>query len=313
MNKIHILLGIVVNFIWGLAFLVPYYLSNTNPVLITFGRYFVYGVLSLGLLLMSATGVKALTRMQWGMAFLFAFTGNVGYYFLLTMAIRNAGVAIPALIIGTLPVTIMVYGNLKNKDVRFSRLWPSISLILAGIVGINIFKGLASPDKADTNHLLAGVLYAVAALSVWTWYGVKNSDYLKNNPNLTSANWSLAIGICCLMQSSIVFFAMFLGGNFDGVFSGADGDPLFRVVLGSMILGVLVSWLATIWWNNVSRHLLISLCGQLIVFETISGLIYGYMVDGAMPQIFEVVGAVAIITGVLLGIKSFDKAPGGSA
>lgn len=281
-------------------------------MLITLGRYLIYGVLSLGLLMMSVTGIKTLTPMQWKMAFLFALTGNVGYYFLLTMAIQNAGITIPALIIGALPVTVMIYGNLKNKDIRFSRLWPSILLILSGIIGINIFKHLALPAGASANHLLVGALYAVAALSLWTWYGVKNSSYLKNNPNLTSANWSLAIGICCLLQSLIAFPVMFLDGNSDGIFLGAHGDPLFQVALGCLILGVVVSWLATIWWNNVSRHLPVSLCGQLIVFETISGLIYGHILDGAMPQMFEVVSVVVIIAGVLLGIQSFNKIPSGS-
>jgi capsular polysaccharide biosynthesis protein len=51
----------------------------------------------------------------------------------------------------------------------------------------------------------------------------------------------------------------------------------------------------------------VSLCGQLIVFETISGLIYGHIVDNAMPQMIEIASVATIITGVLLGIRSFNN------
>lgn len=40
MNILYFLLGIIVNFIWGFAFLIPYYLRDIDPVLIVLSRYF---------------------------------------------------------------------------------------------------------------------------------------------------------------------------------------------------------------------------------------------------------------------------------
>lgn len=309
LTQFYILFGIMVNFIWGLAFFIPYYLSNTNPAVITFGRYFVYGALSLALFMNSKTGLRTLTPSQWKTAFIFAFAGNIGYYFLLTMAIQNAGITIPAVIIGALPITIMIYGNLKNTDIGFSRLWPSIALIMAGIIGINMLKSLSLPAGATSTHSLVGALCAMAALSLWTWYGVHNSTFLKDNHNLTSSNWALAIGICSFSQSLVAFPIVLFSGTLNTVFLGTLGDPLFHVVLGCIILGVVVSWLATVWWNNVSRHLPTSLVGQLIVFETISSIIYEHIADGVIPRMFEVVSVMMIVAGVLLGIRSFNKTP----
>ncbi len=86
--RLYISLGIAVNFIWGTAFLIPYYLSDINPIAISLGRYFVYGLLSILIVSINFEKWRSLSFVHWRHAFMLAFAGNVGYYLSLTMGIH---------------------------------------------------------------------------------------------------------------------------------------------------------------------------------------------------------------------------------
>jgi len=99
------------------------------------------------------------------MAAMLAFIGNVGYYLCLTPAIRYAGITVPALIIGTLPVSLVVYGNLRRNEIRFSRLELPALLILVGIAGINGHVYESLPANAGSWQFAAGVVLALSGLA----------------------------------------------------------------------------------------------------------------------------------------------------
>src|SRR5690242_5453073 len=126
-----VLIAIVVNFIWGLAFLLPYVLPSVDPITITAGRYGSYGVLSIVLLLLNGgSTLRGFTRQDWLWVLALAFAGNVGYYALLVSAIQLGGVSVAAMIVGTLPVTMAIYGNWRAKELDLSRLLPALVFIL---------------------------------------------------------------------------------------------------------------------------------------------------------------------------------------
>jgi drug/metabolite transporter (DMT)-like permease len=64
------------------------------------------------------------------------------------------------------------------------------------------------------------------------------------------------------------------------------------------------AWLATILWNVASQRLSASLCGQLIVSETLFALLYSFAWDGRWPSTSQF-GAVLLFTlGILASIKA---------
>lgn len=245
-----VLVGIVVNCIWGLAFLVPHLMQEVDPVLLTLGRYLCYGAISAILLLSAAgRGVRAMTAQDWRMALLLAFTGNVGYYALVVTAIQLGGVPIAALVIGTLPVTIAIIGNIAQREFPFRVLAPAMVLILAGLLVLNGHKLATTPDDLAATRTALGLVAAVGALALWTWYGVRNAQYMKRNPHVDAHGWSVAIGLAtavlCVGALPLLVLA-------DGVIPAvdvgvlADRDVLLKFVAGSLLLGVVVSWFAEV-------------------------------------------------------------------
>lgn len=307
MTFIYILLGILVNSIWGLAFLVPYYLKDIDPILLTLSRYFFYGITSLVLLFVSQTHWRSLTRLDWQKAMLFAFAGNIGYYFTLTLAIHYTGIALAALIVGALPITMMIYANFKNKEFSYQKLLLPIILILTGIIALKYFQYAHTPSEKNISDLIIGSLWALVALAIWTWFGVANAHYLKTHFHISGYSWTLAIGICCLLQVIILFPLVFYFNKTAVLNTWHDSHLFYQFIVGGIVLGVIVSWLATVWWNKISRHLPTTLAAQLLVFETISSLTYGYIVDRTVPKPIILLCVAVVLCGIVLGIRATIK------
>lgn len=301
-----VLMAVFVNLLWGLAFLLPYALPTVDPITITVGRYSCYGVVSVVLLLTRAKpALLQLNRHDWLWVLGLAFAGNVGYYVLLVSAIRLGGVSVAAMIIGTLPVTMAICGNWGSREIRLSRLLPSLVFILGGLVALNSYK--FSVASGSSQRLLSGIGCAVAALCLWTWYGVQNARYLKRRPEISGAVWSGAIGVGTLVLMLLLVPVLTLLDAWSPLRAWASlerGGQLGHFILVSLLLGIVVSWLATVLWNMAARRLPVALAAQLIVFETISGILYASIMDKTLPSLFELSCIGVILLGVVLGIRT---------
>lgn len=265
--------GIAANFLWGLAFLVPVLLAAFEPVVITLSRYLSYGAVSVLVFAVARTRLRGYGRHVWLRAALFAFTGNVGYYFFLVQGVALVGAPVVTVIIGTLPVTVAIYGNWRRRELPFGSLALPVGLIAVGLVLVNITE----VDWSGTGgrSLLAaagGVGCALTALLLWTWYGVANAVFLKSHPEVSSRQWSALVGLLTLAIALLASPLLLLGVTGSAAPGGGGvGDSVWWLVAGSLVLGVLVSWGGTVLWNSASHKLPVSAAGQLIVFETISG------------------------------------------
>lgn len=295
----YIWAGIAVNFIWGIAFLVPYILPDTSPVLIVFGRYFVYGLLSIAIMVRVR---RVLARKHWRKAMVLAFTGNVGYFFCMALSVQLAGVAIAALIIGTLPVVIAVYGNAVERTVDGRHLVGPLALILLGLMTINGFEFISAKTPEDIDQLLVGVALACVALILWAHYAIQNALYLKRCPDLNCVDWANGIGVACMVQVGLGLGLYMAFANPEVLTQGVP--HMNKLIALSIVMGIVVSWLATHWWNLASRHVPMALVGQLIVFETISSLIYAALADQAWPPTIVFVSAITVVFGVVWSIRT---------
>jgi drug/metabolite transporter (DMT)-like permease len=300
------------NLLWGLAFVVPKLLPDYSAIEITFGRYFVYGIFSLVLCLVRKdVNFRDLDGKLWRKALLFAFCGNIGYYFFLVLAIQLIGVPIPTLIVGILPVTLALYGNWLNQEFKFHKLIPSILLILLGTIVVNIISIRSTLDGGGSSWSFSGLGFSLIALGLWTWYGVANTRFLKEHPQFSANTWATITGVATVMLLPFLFAAIEYinpqSMNYMKLFQAPD-SPLFW--LSNIILGFLVSWGGAVLWNKASLLLPIFLASQLLVGETIVGLGFVYILNKALPSLFESVGIIMIIAGVIYSIQMTSNREG---
>jgi drug/metabolite transporter (DMT)-like permease len=301
--------GIGVNVLSALTFIIPQREAGFSSVQLTLGRYVAFGLLSLCLFFVTTRhGVEGRDRHAWFTAVRFAATGNVGYYFFLVLGVQHVGASVTALINGILPVTVALYGNWKRREFPFSRLLVPVMLLVLGLLVINLaaVSGSQELSGASVGQRCLGMLFAGVAVALWTDYAVANTTFLRAHPDLSSATWSTMIGVSTLL---LALFALPLArGRGDTLLDVqtllGPRSQLLPFVMGSLILGILVSWGGTWLWNRAFAVLPVSLAGQLIVFEPITVLVYVAVATARFPTLFEFVGASSIILGVILGASA---------
>ena len=294
---------------WGLVFVAPVLLPDYSPAMLTFGRYLAFGLVALPLAWRDRRALGQLTRADWIEALKLAAVGNVLYYLALSWAIQLAGVPLPTMIIGTLPVVIAVCANLSRRDVAWRRLALPLLLIAAGIVCVHgsewqrLNTGLGA---LAATQLAWGMALATAALVCWTWYPIRNAAWVQAHPQVGSGTWATAQGLATLPLAAVGMTAyMLLTGAWAG---DAPWGPRPWTYAGLMLaIGLLASWLGTLCWNRASSLLPTSLAGQLIVFETLAAMAYGFMHRAAWPQPWDWAGMALLVAGVVVGTRVFAR------
>jgi len=295
---------------WGLVFVAPVMLQPYPAAMLSVARYLAFGLIALPLALTDRAGIARLRRADWREALRLSLVGNLLYYGLLAAAIQVAGAPLPTMIIGTLPLVIAVVSNLSDRALPWRRLLSSLIVIAAGIALVNRDElTLLAETGRDATQLLTGAALAFGALVCWTWYPIRNARWLQRHPGLRSSTWATAQGLATLplaIVAGIPLAAIGLPETFDGVLGPTPG-----LFVGLMLLiGLSASWLGTLCWNRASQLLPTSLAGQLIVFETLSALLYAFLWRGAIPPPGTLVGIALLVAGVTLGIRAFSRTQG---
>ena len=292
---------------WGLVFVAPVMLQAYPAAMLSVARYLAFGLIALPLALTDRHGLAALGRADWLEALRLSLVGNLLYYGLLAASIQIAGAPLPTMIIGTLPLVIAVVSNLSDRTLPWRHLLSSLTVIGAGIVLVNRDElCLLTAAGGDASRLWMGAALALGAVVCWTWYPIRNARWLQQHPGLRSSTWATAQGLATLPLAMIGAGALALAGlpdTFDSVLGPTPG-----LFVGLMLLiGLSASWLGTLCWNRASQLLPTSLAGQLIVFETLSALLYAFLWRGTMPPPGTLAGIVLLVAGVTLGIRAFAR------
>ena len=292
---------------WGMVFIVPTLLPAFTPLELALGRYMAYGSLALCLMLPRLRSLLArLERSDYAALVRHALSGNIVYYVLLAFGVTLTGVAPTSLIIGVLPVAVTLMGRKDHGAVSVRALaWPLL-MVGAGIVCINA-DVLAQTRlvAGDPLRIAGGVACAVGALLCWSWYTVDNARYLKRNPHFTSAEWSALYGLA----SGAIALVLAVGGLavWHGAITGAAGIAsgrdwsLFWII--NVVLALGASVIGNHLWNIASRRVPLTLSGQLVLFETLFALLYGFIHAGRGPRALEVAAIVLLIAGVTWSVR----------
>ena len=311
-----ILFALGAGLLWGLVFIGPLLLPDYPAALQSFGRYLAFGLIALPLAWMDRRTLAGFRRADWLEAAKLGLVGNILYYLFLASAIARAGGPLPTMLIGTLPVVIAITSNLRDarRDGRLPwlKLLPSLALIAAGIACVNQAElvHLQADPNADHAQYGLGALLTVGAVACWTWYPLRNADWLRHHPDRSPRAWATAQGVATLPLALAGYLGWWLWSAAGGA-ALPDGSaypmpfgPRPAVFLGLMFaIGLFASWLGTLCWNAASQRLPTSLVGQLIVFETLSALAYALLLRGTLPPLLTGLGVLLLVAGVLWALR----------
>lgn len=298
-------------FMWGLIFVVPQFMEGYSPMEVALGRYFFYGVMSCIFLAGWRRDIfrKLLSRDVILKALWFGLIANILYYPCLVFSIRYATPVIATLIFGLSPISIALYGNLRQKECSYKSLALPVLGIASGLVLVNWPALQNSTLTGSVQEYCIGIFFGLAAVGLWTYYAVANSRFLKKTLEMSSINWSSIVGI-----ATLAWVVLIMGCNI--LFNGPEAfiwkyltptPEMQSFMIGGLVLGFISTWLGMFLWNLGSSRLPVSFAGQLTVFETIFGLLFVFLVEQRYPSLIELCGATLMLSGVIVSINTFKK------
>lgn len=308
-----LLCGVGANALWGAAFVIPYLLKDFSSELLTLARYTVYGLISVGILLLLKKGGDQLTARDFLICNLISFCGNVGYYLFLTMGIKYCGYLYPTLIIGLLPVAVIFLGAVFSREMHFRKLLLPLAIIAFGAFLLNFATADAAQSNSSLTDTLLGIGASLVALFLLTSFCLVNARYLKQRPQTSSLKWTAMLGFCSLLHSAL-YLLIRTGVTGNSLFSFAQFQPLqiIQFGAGAIFLGLFVSYLAMLLWNIASRKVANLVAGQILCLEAIFALGYGYLIDSRLPSLAELSGVTLVLFGAYLvqfsSIKPLESA-----
>jgi len=310
-----VLYGVLAGALWGTVFVVPRQLADFSPLLLSVGRYVMYGLVSLAALLPMARRVgPRLTRADLVALVKLALAGNLLYYLFLATAIHLVGIAPASLIVGVLPVTVTLLGRRDHGAVPLGRLALPLAMIAAGIVCINVDVFTAHGDGASGSALtkLAGIGCAVGALVCWSWFAVENARYLQRNRHFSGNEWSVLWGVVTGALGALLWlaFPLLAAGSVQPTVSAARWTTFWQL---NLVLAIGASWIGNGLWNAAAKCLPLTLSGQMIVFETLFALLYGFVYDHRLPRPLEIAAIVLLVAGVSWSVRRHAGEPQGAA
>jgi len=309
-----VLYALLAGLMWGLIFVGPLLVPEYPAVLQSMGRYLALGLIALPLAWLGRAQLKQLGKRDWLTALGLTMMGNLIYYVCLASAIQRAGAPVSTMIIGTLPVVIPVFANLlySQRDGKLS--WLSMAPALGCIA-----LGLACVNIAELRHGLAdfswwrygsGIGLALISVVCWAWYALRNARWLRENPDKHPMMWATAQALVTLPVSLLgyVLACLWLSGK--GESFPLPFGPRPEVFITLMIaIAVFCSWVGALCWNIASQRLPTVIVGPLIVFETLAGLLYTFMLRQSVPPLLTLTGIALLVLGVVIAVRSKPQKP----
>lgn len=295
---VGILAGLAAGALWGVVFVAPALAPGLTAVDLAAGRFASYGVIALLVMLLAGGKHRWPTTSQLAAALGLSVLGFSGYYLLLVLSIRDAGVAVPTLIIGTIPIWVMLLG--KPENLLWRSLLPGLILTISGVLLMMGAETAGVSAHATQGWVYwRGIGFALLSMACWTAFAVMNSAWLKYHQNVKVTDWANWLGVASGLGAVAVWSAL-----------GSESKVLLaqpNIVQSAMVCvatGIGSAWLATVLWNIASRRLSASLCGQLIVSETLFALFYAFVMNGVWPQWLQLLASTVFVLGIVASVRA---------
>ncbi|NVD97390.1 DMT family transporter [Massilia sp. BJB1822] len=303
-----VLCGLLAGAMWGMVFIVPELLAAFSPLELAVGRYVAYGVIALGLMAPRLSGLlRRLERSDCSALLRHALSGNIVYYMLVALGVKLAGVAPTSLIVGVLPISVTLMGRKDHGALPLRQLALPLLVAAAGIACINLdVFAHAQSTGGQLGRTIVGLLCATGALLCWSWYTLDNARYLKRHHHFSSAEWSalygLATGLIALLIGAVAFAIWHQ--DVTGAAGAASGRDWTLFWICNSLLALGASVIGNHLWNVASRRVPVTLSGQLILFETLFALLYGFIYKQQFPRPLEIAAIVLLVAGVLWSVHA---------
>ncbi len=310
---IGIAYGLTACALWGFTYLLPLMLDQYGPLYITLARAIVMGAFSLAALAAQHRLLSSLTARDWRFALVLSFIGNALQCWMLMLSVEYASPVLAGVCFGMIPVLVALIANERDRRkgrlyVPLARLAVPLAVMFTGLLVANWSELVTSLSAGNSPlRFLMGVGFGLASTAMWTWYPIRNADWLLDHPDFSPTLWTSVQFVLLLPLGLILWVAVWLiRGDMPSI---VGPDPV-KFGLLMLFAGTVCSWGASSLWNAMSQRVPTSLVGQMLVFETVFSVFFGHLWDMRLPTPQLLVGLAMMIGSVVWSLRLFEKAKG---
>ncbi|MFM9384463.1 DMT family transporter [Pseudomonas sp. UV AK001] len=307
-SPIGIAAALFAAFTWSLNFLAPMVVGSYSIYDLAACRFLISSLLGFGIILINYSACKGLTLNDWLTTCWLGFIGYVGYFLAIVVAAKYAGPVIAPAFLGLVPVVLAIAGNFRG-GVPWRHLRAPLTMALIGLILVN-FQELLNAHKSFSLSLTVGIIAAIAAVALWTWFGLANQKALAQRPSINSWVWTGMMMIGGGIQTVIVLPVPVNSGLFkaDAVGLALNTYSVHHLYLPALLLAIVASMGGAWAWTIASKRLPISLASQLLSMEMVFATGLGLLVSARWPTAYEAFGIILIVLGVVKVISVFNQA-----
>jgi drug/metabolite transporter (DMT)-like permease len=287
---------------WALNFIVPFVIGEYSVFDLALCRFLISGILGLGFLAYNFQAVRTLRLADWLMGSWLGLIGYLAYFLAVAGAAMFAGPVLAPAFLGLVPVVLAIAGNWRQRTLPWKDLTLSLALSAVGLLLVNS-ASFSQPSALTIQAKVAGICLALAAVGLWTWFGLLNQSALAKRPRIGAGTWTALI-MAGAGSGMLVFVPVGLSfGVFEIPRLGLRWDTAAPLYIWGMSLALVASIGAALAWTFATRRLPVVLAAQLITMETIFGAVFGLLVRRRWPTLTEGVGMSLLLVGVVIVIR----------
>jgi Permeases of the drug/metabolite transporter (DMT) superfamily len=227
---------------------------------------------------------KKINKSDWKYIFITGFLGytvSVGAQLLGT---KLAGSSIASLINSLNPVTMIIAGSIFLKEKLSAK---KVAGIVIAFIGVCFILGVGG------NISLAGIFLSLFAVIGWSCISVLTKSITQKYDALTFTRAAIGVAFVCNLPIGI--------GQLVVKRNVVSIDV--KGVLGLLYMGIFCTGIAYICWNKSLSMLDIGTCSAFYPLQPLASMILGVIFLHEKVGISLLIGAVFIVTGMLLSIN----------
>ena len=302
--------GLAACALWGVTYILPLLLPEYDTLYLSIGRAVVMGLTAIVGLIVQKHYLQMVDKKDWVTAFNLTLFGNLLQPRCLFSAVQYSGVPLAATFFGLVPVLVAIIANERDRRkgkiyLPFKNLIIPLAMILAGL-GFANFEGLMDSIGSNTSILnfIIGVVFASASTAMWTWYPIRNADWLIEHPNISPVFFtSMQCSLLLPFGLGLYFAVWYFKADMTNLLGPKPAD----FVTWMLVAGVFCSFVATALWNAMSQRVPTALVGQMLVFETIFSVVWGHLYEWKFPASTMVIGMTLLVAGVCYALALFSR------
>ena len=300
--------AVVTCLLWGWTFAATMLIPGYSGILVGLARELVIGTLAIGYYLWTRGKTFQFDASDKRTALVLGAAGQIVQPIFFFLSTVYAGSLIAGVCYGFCPVLVSVISNWLQKrrgnpSMPVKRLVFPISMVALGFIFCNFteFKSV-SELTGSASDLALGVCFGLTSTALFTYYSIKNAEWMLAHKNADSVAW-FSIQCIVMFPVAIVLYAaasLYLQGSLLGAMPE-------RFVLVMVCVGLFGSFLPGITYNMAASRIPTSLLGQLLVLETLFGVTTGQIVAWEVPGPLTLAGLACFLLGVVVSVRTFSN------